>query len=84
MAASKNDLIQRLVAQGPDPLVFHVCRRVGADRTTEPDFPTVDLLTWPEIAAWAYGLELLDHDEVTLLSKLDSDRGQNRPGKRTV
>ncbi len=81
MAASKIDLIQRLVEKGSDPLVFQVCRRVDADRTTGPDSLEADLLTWPEIAAWAYGLELLDHAEVTLLSSRGLDGVRILPGR---
>lgn len=63
------DLIRRLIVEGPDALVFHVYRRVHADRMRVRRPVVTDALTWTEIAEWARVEGLLDADQARLLRR---------------
>lgn len=64
------ELIHHLILQGSDPLVFHVCRRLAADRTRNRGPSAAEALTWAEIAEWAKSEGLLDAQQARLLRRL--------------
>jgi DNA-binding response OmpR family regulator len=66
----QRELIQRLLLEGPDALVFHVYRRIRADRTRFRSAMSEDVLTWTEIAEWARQEKLIDAEQARLLRRL--------------
>jgi DNA-binding response OmpR family regulator len=66
----QRDLIHRLIVEGPDPLVFHICRRLSLDRMGGRGSTAADALTWAEIAEWARREGLLDVEQALLLRRL--------------
>jgi DNA-binding response OmpR family regulator len=62
-------LIRRLIEQGPDSLVFHVYRRLRADRVRTKNAVSAEALTWTEIAEWAKREGLLDREQASLLRR---------------
>jgi DNA-binding response OmpR family regulator len=62
-------LIRRLIEQGPDSLVFHVYRRLRADRVGRKSLASAEALTWTEIAEWAKREGLLDPEQASLLRR---------------
>ncbi len=65
----QEELIWRLIIEGPDPFVMHVCRRLSADRPPEAArLPAADTLSWSDIAEWARREGLLDAEQAQLLS----------------
>jgi DNA-binding response OmpR family regulator len=62
-------LIRRLIEQGPDSLVFHVYRRLRADRVRTKNAVSAEALTWTEIAEWAKREGLLDPEQASLLRR---------------
>lgn len=74
------DLIRRLIVEGPDALVFHVYRRLHADRMRARGPISTDALTWTEIGEWARVEGLLDGEEARLLRRQPSSRLQGARG----
>jgi DNA-binding response OmpR family regulator len=78
----QQDLIRRLILEGSDPLVFHVHRRLCADRTGIRGPIARDALTWAEIAEWARHEGLVDADQARLLRRAPTtgpkEAGENR------
>ena len=62
-------LIRRLIEQGPDSLVFHVYRRLRADRVRTKNAVSAEALTRTEIAEWAKREGLLDPEQASLLRR---------------
>ena len=62
-------LIRRLIEQGPDSLVFHVYRRLRADRVRTKNAVSAEALTWTEIGEWAKREGLLDPEQASLLRR---------------
>jgi DNA-binding response OmpR family regulator len=62
-------LIRRLIEEGPDSLVFHVYRRLRADRVGRKNAVSAEALTWTEIAEWAKREGLLDPEQASLLRR---------------
>jgi DNA-binding response OmpR family regulator len=65
----QQDLIGQLIVQGSDALVFHVHRRLCADRMTRRSSMAAAPLTWTEIAEWGKHELLLDPEEARLLRR---------------
>ena len=63
----QRELILRLIEEGPDTLVLHICRRLNADRTRMRRSQAGEVLTWAEIAEWAKRERLLDAEQASLL-----------------
>jgi hypothetical protein len=64
----QQDLIGQLIVQGSDALVFHVHRRLCADRMTRRrNSMAAAPPTWSEIAEWGKHELLLDAEEARLL-----------------
>ena len=61
-------LIGQLIVQGSDALVFHVHRRLCADRTRRSS-SSANPLTWTEIAEWGKHELLLDAEQARLLRR---------------
>ncbi len=72
----QNDLIQRLIVEGPDPLVFHICRRLSLDRMGGRGSMAGDALTWDEITEWGKREGLLDAEQAHLLRRMPQIRRQ--------
>ena len=69
----QRELIGQLIVEGSDALVFHVQRRLCADRTRRRRSTTsADPLTWTEIAEWGKHELLLDADQARLLRRRQS------------
>lgn len=66
----QTELIQHLIVEGPDPLVFHICRRLSLDRLGGRGSMAGDALTWDEIAEWGKREGLLDAEQAHLLRRL--------------
>jgi CheY-like chemotaxis protein len=66
----QRDLIQRLIIEGPDPLVFHICRRLSLDRMGGRGSMSADAPTWAEIAEWGKREGLLDAEQARLLRRM--------------
>jgi DNA-binding response OmpR family regulator len=66
----QRDLIQRLIIEGPDPLVFHICRRLSLDRMGGRGSMSPDAPTWTEIAEWGKREGLLDAEQARLLRQM--------------
>jgi DNA-binding response OmpR family regulator len=65
----QEELIWRLIIEGPDPFVMHLCRRLSADRPRNAvRLPAADTLSWSDIAEWARREGLLDAEQARLLS----------------
>lgn len=60
-------IIQRLIVEGSDSLVFHTCRRLSSDRTRGRGSLSGDALTWTEISEWAKREGLVDAEQARLL-----------------
>ena len=60
-------LIRRLIAEGSEPIAFHVYRRVAADRVYAGTSLATDALSWLEIAEWAQREGLLNQEQARLL-----------------
>jgi DNA-binding response OmpR family regulator len=69
----QRELIGQLIVEGSDALVFHVHRRLCADRTRRRRSSTsADPLTWTEIAEWGKHELLLDAEQARLLRRRQS------------
>jgi len=66
----QRDLIHRLIVEGPDSLVFHICRRLSLDRMGGRGSMSAAALTWDEIAEWGKREALLDAEQAHLLRRL--------------
>lgn len=66
----QQELILRLIVEGPDPLVFHISRRICADRTNARSPMGPEALTWADIAEWGTREGLLDAEQASLLSRV--------------
>ena len=66
----QRELIMRLIAEGPDPLAFHISRRLCADRTRARSPMHAEALTWDEIAEWGMREGLLSADQASLLRRI--------------
>jgi CheY-like chemotaxis protein len=66
----QRELIHRLIVEGPDPLVFHICRRLSLDRMGGRGSMSAAALTWDEIAEWGKREALLDAEQAHLLRRL--------------
>lgn len=66
----QGELIRRLILEGPDPLVFHVYRRLCADRTRPRGLLPPEALSWTEISVWAKREGLLDAEQARLLRRV--------------
>ncbi|MBI1999956.1 MAG: response regulator transcription factor [candidate division NC10 bacterium] len=66
----RQQLILRLIAEGPDLLVYHIYRRICADRTRMKSPRSADALTWTEIAEWGMREGLLDGEQARLLRRV--------------
>jgi DNA-binding response OmpR family regulator len=66
----QGQLVQRLIVEGPDPLVFHTCRRLSLDRLGGRGSLSGEALTWADIAEWAKQERLLDAEEAHLLRRI--------------
>lgn len=66
----QRELILRLIVEGPDPLAFHVSRRLCADRTKTRGSMSADALTWADIAEWGMREGLLDAEQAHLLRRV--------------
>jgi len=62
-------IIRRLIEEGPDSLVFHVYRRLRADRVGRRSLTSAEALTWTEIAEWAKREGLLDPEQASVLRR---------------
>jgi DNA-binding response OmpR family regulator len=77
----QRDLIQRLIVEGPDALVFHICRRLSLDRMGGRGSMAGDALTWADIAEWGKREGLLDAEQAHLLRRLpQTGRQRTRAG----
>lgn len=76
----QGDLIRRIIVEGPDALVFHVYRRVHADRMRVRRPVVTDALTWTEIAEWAKREGLLDAEQARLLRRCRPDEPHDPRG----
>lgn len=74
----QRDLIHRLIVEGPDSLVFHLCRRLSLDRMGGRGSMAGDALTWAEIAEWGRREGLLDVEQALLLRRLPRT-GRQKP-----
>jgi DNA-binding response OmpR family regulator len=72
----QSQLIQRLILQGSDLLVFHTCRRISVDRSKERGSAPADALTWTEISDWARREGLVDAEQASLLRRIPATRQQ--------
>ncbi len=72
----QRQLIQRIIIEGSDPLVFQTCRRLSLDRLGGRGSLTREVLTWQQIADWAERERLLDRDEALLLRRLPLARSR--------
>lgn len=66
----QQDLILRLIAEGPDPLVLHISRRICADRTCARSAHYGETLSWADIANWGRREGLLDAEQASLLRRV--------------
>jgi CheY-like chemotaxis protein len=73
---SQRDIIHRLIVDGPDPLVFHICRRLSLDRMGGRGSMSAEALTWADIAEWGKREGLLDAEQAHLLRRLPVTGGQ--------
>ena len=67
-------LIQRLIVEGSDALVFQTCRRLSSDRTRGRGSRSGDALSWTEITQWAKHEGLLDAEQAKLLRRMPATR----------
>jgi DNA-binding response OmpR family regulator len=68
----QQELILLLIARGPDPLVFHISRRICADRTGARSSNHAETLTWADIADWGRREGLLDAEQASLLCRVST------------
>ncbi len=73
----QSQLIQHLIVEGSDPLVFHTCRRLSLDRTKGRGSLAAEALTWTEISEWAKREGLLNAEQASLLRRIPLTRPQN-------
>jgi len=66
----QQDLILRLITHAPDPLVFHISRRICADRTNGKCSHYGEALSWADIADWGRREGLLDAEQASLLRRV--------------
>ncbi|MFI5342553.1 MAG: PleD family two-component system response regulator [Candidatus Methylomirabilales bacterium] len=66
----QREVILRLIVEGPDPLVFHISRRLCADRTNARRSIHAETLTWADIAEWGKREGLLDAEQASLLRRV--------------
>jgi DNA-binding response OmpR family regulator len=69
-------LIQHLIVEGSDSLVFHTCRRLSWDRMRGTGSLSGDALTWTEIAERATREGLVDAGQASLLRCIPLTRPQ--------
>ena len=69
-------LIQRLIVEGSDSLVFQTCRRLSSDRMRGRGSFAGNAPSWTEIAEWAKYEGLLDAQQARLLSRIPATRPQ--------
>ncbi len=72
----QSQLIQHLIVEGSDPLVFHTCRRLSLDRTRGRGTLAAAALTWTEISEWAKREGLLNAEQASLLRRIPMTRPQ--------
>ncbi len=72
----QSQLIQHLIVEGSDPLVFHTCRRLSLDRTRGRGSLAAEALTWTEISEWAKREGLLNAEQASLLRRIPMTRPQ--------
>lgn len=72
----QEQLVKRLIVEGPDPLVFNTARRFSLERTRSRASQAEGALTWGEIAAWAKSEGLVDAEEAALLRRIPATRTQ--------
>ena len=65
----QQELIRRLIEGGSDALVFHVYRRLHADRIGTKGSRLSDALSWTDIAEWAKHERILDAEQARLLRR---------------
>ncbi len=70
----QSDLIHHLIVEGPDPLVFHICRRLSLDRMGGRGSMAGEALTWDDIAEWGKREGLLDSEQAYLLRRMPKPR----------
>jgi len=66
----QQELILRLIVEAPDPLVFHISRRLCADRTSARSSIHAEALTWTDIADWGRREGLLNVEQANLLRRV--------------
>jgi len=66
----QRELILRLIVKGPDSLVFHISRRICADRTSTGSSNHAETLTWADIADWGRREGLLNAEQASLLRRV--------------
>jgi CheY-like chemotaxis protein len=75
----QRELILRLIAHAPDPLVFHISRRICADRTSARSSHHGETLSWAEIADWGRREGLLDAEQASLLRRMSGPTASRAP-----
>jgi len=77
----QREIILRLIAHASDPLVFHISRRICADRTSARSSYHGETLSWTEIADWGRREGLLNAEQASLLRRVsDSTVSRARQG----
>jgi DNA-binding response OmpR family regulator len=71
-------LIQRLIVEGSDALVFHTSRRLSLDRTRGRGARGREAMTWGQIAEWASCEGLVDAEQAGLLRRIHLSRPPER------
>ena len=69
-------LIQRLIVEGSDGLVFQTSRRLSSDRMRGRDSRSGNALSWTELSEWAKHEGLLDAEQAKLLRWMPLTRPQ--------
>ena len=69
-------LIQRLIVEGSDALVFQTCYRLSSDRMRGRGSLSGNALSWTEITEWAKHEGLLDAEQARLLRRMPATRPQ--------
>ena len=66
----QSQLVQRLIVEGSDSLVFHTSRRLSSDRTRGRGSLLADALSWSEISELAKHEGLVDAEQASLLRRI--------------
>jgi len=72
----QGQLIQRLIVEGSDALVFQACRRLSSDRTRGRGSLSGNALSWTELSEWAQREGVLDEEQARLLRRIPETRPQ--------